>query len=184
MARSQDHCIKLILALIISSLILATLYSTKQAQATNKIVTVGEITLYHENGSTQMTSYNFPLFTGGTPETYSKWFFIKNTGKQPLQISWSITASSIPWNTKAKHHPNGYDHYEGKIYKYSFRIRQDSKKQGDYLAPEKEKIHINGGKEAKLRFELTYTGKPNTPETFTLTVSFTATKAENHRNPK
>jgi hypothetical protein len=130
-----------------------------------------------------MTSYSFPFFTGGTPDIYSKWFFIKNTGKQPLHVSWSITASSIPWNTKSKHHPNGYEHYEGNVCKYSFRIHQTSKRHGDYLAPEKEKILLNVGKEAKLCFELIYTGKPYTAEKFTLTVSFTATEAESAGTP-
>jgi hypothetical protein len=178
----QNHCKKLILSLMICSAILASIYFTKQVQATNKVVTIGEIKLYNEDGCTEVTSYNFPLFRGGTFDTYSKWFFIRNTGKQPLQIRWSITESSIPWKTKIKNYPNGYEHYEGNVCKYSLRIHKDSKNKPDFLAPEKESIILNSGKEARLCFELSYTGKPNTAEKFTLTVSFTATKAESAGN--
>ena len=174
MARFPDHCIKLILILIICSTASAVFCFVEQVQATNKVVTIGEIKLYHEDGSTQMTSYNFPQFDGGMPSTCSKWFFIRNTGKQPVEISWSLTESSIPWNMKTI----GYEYYETNICKYSFGLRQDSKGDGDYLAPEEKSILLNCGEEAKLCFELIYTGRPNTPEIFTLTVSFYATRAE------
>lgn len=182
MARSQDYYIKIIVALTISSVLLAALCFSKQAQATNKVVAIGEIKLYHEDGSTQMTSYNFPLFTGGTPGTYAKWFVVRNTGKQPVHISWSLTASSIAWSRITRHNSKGYDHNEGGIKKYTFRILQDTRKPDAYIPPEQKTILLKGGDSKKLCFELSYSGKPNTAEKFTLTVSFYATKPENEGN--
>ena len=176
------RCINLIVALSICLAVLAALCFTEQAQASNRVVTIGEIKLYHEDGKTQMTSYSFPFFTGGTPYTYSKWFFIKNTGKQPVHLSWSLTASSIAWSRVTRNHPNGYDHTEAGVQKYTFRILQDTRKPDSCVPPEQKTILLKAGESKKLCFELTYSGKPNTAEKFTLTVSFTATKAESETN--
>jgi hypothetical protein len=171
----RDTSVKLTTVLMICLVILNVLV-VESAEASNKITTKGEIRIYDENRESELTSYNFPLFTGGKSSIHSNWFFVKNTGKQKLEVHWSITRSSIPWNIKAKHSFNGYEHYEEGISKYFLSIHTASKKQNNpnYIAPEKGTIRLDGGEETKLCLELTYTGKPNTAEKFKLTITFTA----------
>jgi len=182
MPGSQNYTVKLTIAMTICSIVLATLCFTKPVEARNQVATIGEIKVYNENGISELTSYDFPLFAAGTPGTHLKWFVVRNTGKQPVHISWSLTASSIAWSRITRHNSKGYDHNEGGIKKYTFRILQDTRKPDAYIPPEQKTILLKGGESKKLCFELTYSGKPKTAETFALTVSFYATKAENEGN--
>lgn len=172
MVRLPGCCINVILILLICTTASAVFSLVDQAEATNQIVAFGEIELYCEDGSTRMTSYNFPQFSGGMPGVCSKWFYVRNVGKQPVQISWRLSESSIPWIMSTKQNWIGYDYYETNICKYTFGIH--SNRSGEYLAPKEKSIFLDVEDEAKLCFELTYTGKPNTAELFSLTVSFCA----------
>ena len=168
---------KLIVTLMVCSVALVALCFTKQAEAANKVVTTGEIEVYGEDGLSPMASYDFSLFKAGISGTHFNCFFVKNTGRLPVWVKWSITTSSIVWKPNVKHGFRGYYHYEGGVCKYSFGIRQEFRVVGGYLAPESNSFLLEGGKRAKLWFELSYTGKPSTAETFTLTVSFCAISA-------
>jgi len=63
-------------------------------------------------------------------------------------------------------------------WKYSFGIRQDFSTPADYWHPDREAIFLDVSEGIKLRFELYYTGEPNTAETFTMTLSFYATSSQ------
>ena len=178
MAQIHNHSKKLILTLTILTVIMATFCFTKQTEASNRIATQGDIKIYTENGKSELTSISFPLFTAGKPDTQQKWFTVQNTGKQNVHVSWSITQSSITWNHLTKTKQNGYSHTESSSQKYTLRIRQDKQNQNTYLNPEQNTILLKNKENTKLCLELTYTGKPTTAETFTLTITLTATKTE------
>jgi hypothetical protein len=156
----------LIATLLLDMIILSTLYIVQPAQATNTVAAKGEIELTNNDG-TPFTTYNFALFNPGTPETQTKTFYIRNTGKHTVQIEWRITAGTIQWNRDAR----TYCHYEKGIAKYTLAILQ---KTHGYLKPEKQHILLNPNERTKLTLQLSYTGEPNTPETFTLTIAFIA----------
>jgi len=177
MPGSQNFTVKLTIAMAICTVALATLYFTTPVAARNQIATFGEIQVCNENGKSELTSINFPLFTPAKPATQLEWFVVRNTGKQTVHVCWSLTASSIAWSLFTRRHSNGYDHKEGGIQKYSFRILQDTRKPNAYIPPEQKTILLKSGENKRLCFELSYSGKPSTAETFTLTVSFYATKA-------
>jgi len=170
----RNSCSKILIGLLISSTVFASLYFTKHVDADNGVSVDGTIEAYDSDGVSPLTNYDFPLFTGGTAETCLKDFFVNNTGNQPVAVYWNVTASSIFWEVRATPYPDVYDCYEDNIWKYSFGIRQDFATSADYWYPDGEGVFLGVGEGTKLRFELHYTGEPNTAETFTMAISFYA----------
>ncbi len=167
---------KLAITLIILTILTTTIFLTKPADANNKLNTTGDIKIYNEAGTAELTAITFQLFNPGQQSTQQEPFTIRNTGKHPLQVSWSITESSITWNKITKPKTAGYSHSENETEKYTLRIGQETGKK--YLQPEKNSLHLTRSESANLFFELTYSGKPTTAEVFTLTITFTATNAQ------
>lgn len=164
---------KLIVILVMSNIIFATLYFSKQVDAKNGITVIGEIEVYDSDGISPLTSYNFPLFVGGTNETFNKNFFINNTGNQPVSVYWNISTSSIDWEVKKS--LDFYEYYENeKECKYSFGIRQDSLLTIDYWHPNTEALFLDVNNEKNLHFELSYSGESISSETFSMTITFYA----------
>ena len=174
MAKLLSSCSKIIIVLIISSTVFPALYFTKNVDAGNGISVDGAIEVYDSDGVSPLTNNDFPLFTGGTAETFLKDFFINNTGNQPISVYWNVSTSSIPWEIRTTPYRDAYDCYEDNIWKYSFGIRQDFAASADYWYPDGEGVFLGVGEGIKLRLELYYTGEPNTAETFTMTISFYA----------
>ena len=94
MSRKQFLAIiALMLMLITSSVAFAVLYMTKSVTITGGVSVVGAIEVYDEDGVTPLTDYDFSLFTGGTPESLQKYFFINNMGNQPVYVYWNISST-------------------------------------------------------------------------------------------
>ena len=174
MAKFINSCTGIVILLLFSSTVSAALYLTKLVDASNNVSVYGAIEVYGSDGNSPLTSYCFPLFTGGTAETFLKGFFINNTGSQTVSVYWNVTSSSVSWQVRATPFPDMYDCYEDNIRKYSFGIRQDSMASADYWSPEGETVLLGVGTGIRLQFELYYTGEPNTAETFTMVISFCA----------
>jgi len=165
-----------ILVLLVSNLVLAALFGAKPVCARNGVSALGAIEVYDSDGVTPLTGYNFPLFVGGTVDTFTKSFFIRNVGSQPVDVYWNLTGSSISWELRAAPYLNVYDHYEEGVLKFSFGVTQDLTVSTDYWHPDWEVIFLGVDEGVELGFELHYTGEPNTAETFAMTVSFYATQ--------
>jgi len=181
MVKLSKYYRRLIIVLVISNIAFATLFLTKLVGAGNVVSVIGAIEVYDSDGVSPLTSYDFPLFTGAVAETFLKYFFVNNTGNQPVYVYWNISTSSIAWEART---PNldVYDYCEDSTWKYSFGIRQDFLTPTDYWHPDREAIFLGVSEGIKLRFELYYTGEPNTAETFTMTISFYAT-SEDSQDP-
>lgn len=174
MEKLRIMCSGLILVLLVSNLVLAALFLLKPVSAHNGISTAGEIAVYDSDGTTPLTGYDFPLFSGGLTDTFTKRFFIRNVGSDPVSVYWNITGSSISWELRAAPCLNVYDHYEEGFLKFSFGVTQGSTVPADYWHPSWEAILLGADEEVELGFELHYTGEPNTAEIFAMTVSFYA----------
>jgi hypothetical protein len=173
--RSRLHTLVIVLAM--SNIAFAAVDFSKQAHADSELAVVGEIRVYDSDGVTPLAGYNFPLFVGGTADTFFKFFFINNTGNHPVDVRWNVITSSVSWRSRGPYR-DMYDHYEDRILKYSFGISQDLMSQ-DYWQPNTEVIFLRVNEGVNLRFELRYTGRPNTAETFSIKVSFRA-NSHNH----
>jgi hypothetical protein len=166
-----DHQ-KLIGILVVINIIFTPLFFIKHVNSYNGITVIGEIEVYDSDGISPLTSYDFPLFSGGTSDTFHKHFFIKNTGNQPVSVYWNISESSINWNLKKS--LNLYKYYENGVCKYSFGIPQESLLTTDYWQPNTEALFLGVDDGKNLHFELFYTGETISSETFRLTISFYA----------
>jgi hypothetical protein len=157
------------------AVVITTLFTLTTAKASNRLITNGDIEICDANG-VKLTRITFQQFNPGQQSIRQQAFSIRNTGKHPLQVSWSISESSIGWNQLTKQ-GNGYSHSANEIEKYDLRIGEEIGKNRKYLQPERNSLHLSGEESAKLFFELTYSGKPNAAEVFTLTITFVATSA-------
>ena len=173
MLKSRDSYRWLIIVSVIGNIVFVTLLLAEPAGAANVMSVEGTIEVYDSDGETPLTSYDFPLFTGGRAETFVKDFFVNNTGNQPVYVYWNISESSIVWEAQTLH-LDMYDHFEDDTWKFSFGIRQDFSPPTDYWQPDGAAIFLSVGEGIKLRCELYYTGEPNTAETFTMTLSLCA----------
>jgi hypothetical protein len=175
MAQPSVNHKKLVITLIILTISTSTIFLTKPAEASSKLTTIGDIKIYNENGTTELTTIAFQLFTPGQKSTQQAPFIIRNTGKHPIQVNWSISENSITWNKITKPKSAGYRHSEDRTEKYTLRIGQDIGNKNKYLQPERNSLQLAREESMKLFFELTYSGRPTTAEVFTLTIAFTAT---------
>lgn len=165
--------IALVIILAASNVALAVLYMTKNVNISGGVSVLGAIELYEEDGVTPFTSYDFPLFTGGTVGNFFKYFFINNTGNQPVYVYWNISSSSITWGADAF----GYYHAEGGYGKYYFQLYNATTTFApkEYVTP--GVIHLDVGAGQRCYILLNYQGSPNTAETFTLVMTFYAQDA-------
>jgi hypothetical protein len=166
--------VALVLILAASNIAFAVLYMTKNVSISGGVATAGAIEIYDSDGTTPLTSYDFPLFTGGTSQGFTRNFFVNNTGNTPVYVYWNISSSSITWAV----HVNGYDHMENGV-KYSFIIINPDTMYGwspnDFPTP--EALYLGVGEGQLRQIGLYYSGEPNTAETFTLVMSFYAQDA-------
>jgi fermentation-respiration switch protein FrsA (DUF1100 family) len=164
--------IGLVIILAATNVAFAVLYMTKNVNISGGVATVGAIEVYGADGVTPLLSYGFPLFTGGTYQVFTTDFFINNTGNVAVYVDWNISSSSITWTAWA----SGYGHMEDSVYKYDFSIYNPDL--GDHWAPNDytypEYLWLSPGQGQRLQIYFTYYGSPNTPETFTLVMSFYA----------
>ena len=173
MANASSIGKQFIITLLILTIITTTFCLTKQADACN-VTIYGEIKILSENGKTELNAIKFQLFTPGKQETQHKSFIITNMGKQPVYIRWAIAKSSIAWNSGLKQTQPGYAHTQDGIQKYTLRIVQTARGHSKCLQPTEAVIFLKDKEDVRLTLELTYSGKPSTPETFTLTLTFIA----------
>jgi hypothetical protein len=178
MTDAQNHCAELIVALAVCTVFLTLLLSAKPVEAYSGITTEGDIRICTESGQSELTIIRFPLFTAGRPDKQDEWFIVRNVAEQPVYVSWSISSSSILWSPVASGSQSGYDHDEGGVQKYTFRILQHDQGKVMCLAPEQAILVLKERESVKLCFELAYSGSPTTAETFTMTVTFHAAEGE------
>lgn len=173
-SRKTIAIIALVIILAASNVAFAVLYMTKNVNITGGVSAVGAIEIYQEDGVTPLTSYDFPLFTGGTAGPQYLDFFVNNTGNQPVYVTWNISASSISWEIAL----DGHRHWENSVIKYWCQLYREEIP-GSYWYPyttgtPQETVFLAVGAGIKIRLWLTYTGQPATAETFSLVISFYA----------
>lgn len=158
----------------ISNVTLALLYISRDVDITGGVDVVGSIEVFDEDGVTVLTNYTFDNFTGGEAAGSMKYFYINNTGNQPVYITWNISSSSLSWDPVL----TGYSHSVSVVQKYSFMVQTDlgsgwiNLAPNDYASP--TVVFMPAGNREQFRFNLQYTGDVNTAEIFTLTVTFYA----------
>jgi hypothetical protein len=174
LSKKQLALIALVVVLAISNIAFAVLYETRNVDFTGGVSVIGDIEVFRDDGTTVLTSFDFPNFTGGVAYTHQLDFFINNTGNQPLYVYWNISTStstsSVAWSIQIDH----YRGYEAAAHKYSFSIYNGT---SDFWTPDTEARMIPVGQRIQERFELMYIGDPATAETFSLTVTFYARDA-------
>jgi hypothetical protein len=167
--------IGIILILGVGNVAFALLYMSRSVDITGGVSVVGTIEVYDEDAVTIMTSYDFPNFTGGVAGEGIKYFYINNTGNQPVNVNWNISSSSLIWNPISV----GYEHEEAAVTKYEFFVQNASSL--DYVAPNSYptpgSVYIDVGESAYMRIMHQYTGNPNTAEQYSLTMTFYAEDA-------
>jgi len=65
LSKKQLALIALVIVLVISNIAFAVLYMTRDVTITGGVSTVGSIEVYKDDGTTLLTSIDFPNFTGG-----------------------------------------------------------------------------------------------------------------------
>ena len=170
LSKKRLALIALVVALAIGNITFAILYMTRDVNITGGVSKVGSIEVYQDDGVTVLTSFDFPNFTGGVARIELFWFFINNTGNQPVYVYWNISTSSISWTNMS----TGYIHEESAITKYSFTIFNGT---SEYWVPDTEARIIPVGQAVHERMRLWYFGEPSTAETFSFTVTFYAKDA-------
>ena len=167
--------IGVVFVLGLSNVGFALMYMSRDVGITGGVSTVGSIEVYESDGVTVLTSYDFSNFTGGVEETSYKEFFINNTGNRPIDVSWNVS-SPLTWQLGGQH----YEYIENFNLKYILWIEANWTTTTDIWAPLNTgypPLHIPVGEGQHLRFDLYYSGIPNTAEQFSLTVTFYAEDA-------
>jgi hypothetical protein len=152
---------------------------SKDATFTGGVQVIGEIELYTwPGGVIPFTGTDFANFTGGQVGGHLEYFFINNTGEQPVYVYWNISSSNLAWDATSK----GYNHTETAVVKYSLNLATsyvpdpiDHWSPNEYTTP--EALYLNVGEGKKVTLVLLYTGEPNTAETFTVVTTFYAENA-------
>ena len=170
LSKKQLALIALVIVLAISNIAFAVLYVTRNVDFTGGVSVIGDIEVFKDDGTTVLTSFDFPNFTGGVMQVHTLDFFINNTGNQPLYVYWNISTSSIAWSNLTE----VYRHYEEATHKYTFAVYNAT---NDLWTPDTEARMIPVGQRIQETFELQYIGAPATAETFSLTVTFYARDA-------
>jgi hypothetical protein len=168
--------IGVILVLVYLNITIASLYMTKSLTITGGVSVVGAIQIYDSDGVTPLTSIAFNNFTGGNGTQFFKYYYVNNTGNQPVYVRWNISSSTITWLNMTTY----YAHNESGVPKYLFYNYPPSGYFGTgYPWSPRESnstaaISLAVGSGVQCFFMLFYSGFPDTPETFSLTVTFYA----------
>ena len=163
----------LVVVLAATNIALAVLYMSKNVNISGGVSAVGAIQVYDMDGITPLTGYDFPLFSMGTQESLSRYFFINNTGNQPVYVSWNISSSSIEWSIVN----NEYCHFEDSTMKYKFLTEQRLPSAlYQWWAPNTS-LYLGVGEGKQVQNHLWYSGEPMTAEIFTLMLTFYAQDA-------
>lgn len=163
-----------ILLLGVGNVALAILYMSRDLEITGGIDAVGQIEIYDSDAETVLTNVDFPNFTGSIGDTHLQLFYINNTGNQPLNVTWEISASSFTWLPISV----GYDYWESGAQKYILQIETNIAASWVPLAPLDYAtpgiLQLAVGESAWMRMSLQYGGYPNLAETFSFTITFYA----------
>ncbi|UCC27457.1 MAG: hypothetical protein JSW29_05090 [Candidatus Bathyarchaeota archaeon] len=169
LSKKQLGLIALVIVLVIGNIAFAYLYVTRNVDFTGGVSTVGDIIVFKDDVTTELTSFDFINFTGGVPQGHLLGFFINNTGNQPVYVYWNITTSSIAWFKGG----TGYQYNEEATAKYTFGIYNAT----GWWTPDTGARRIGVGERIQETYSLSYTGSPVTAEAFSFTVTFYARDA-------
>ena len=164
--------IALLILLTSTSVTFAVLYVTRNVYITGGVSVVGEIEVYEDDGTTLLESYDFPLFTGGVYEQQSLYFYINNTGNQPVNVYWNISDSSKSWTADEYGYISSPSGFGFDIMTSWLPDPNEYWTPNEYTTPEALYLDVDGS--AYLRLRHTYIGSPNIADTYTLTMSFYA----------
>ena len=179
-SRKHLAIIALVVILAVTNVTLAVqLYMTKSVNISGGVQTVGTIEVYDEDGTTPLTSYDFPLWNPGEGGLLTKNFFINNTGNVMVYVYWNISSSSIVWTQD--YGGEGYENMEDSYIKYTFYMYKNyaeaQRWRPDEAWASPNAVGLDVGKGKMVTMELLYTGEPATAGTFTLVTSFYARNA-------
>lgn len=180
LGRKQAGLLALVIVLIATNIAFAAWLVTRNITMTGGVETVGDIKVYNQDGTQEVSAFNFALFTGGTSATQNIFFRIKNTGNTPALVEWKISSSPITWTVDTEYSKDYYRHIVGTDTKYTLKINKQPPLNGIWAPQDAtdpsaaEQITLAVGEYAILALELYYNGAVNIAETFSLTVSFYA----------
>jgi hypothetical protein len=177
-SKKQLVIIAVVAILAIANVALAVLYMTRNVDISGGVSVIGDIEVYEDDGTTTLTSFDFPNFTGAIGEVKYLYFFVNNTGNVPVYVYWNISASSlVGWTPTA----SGYQYNESSVQKYAYYMQSSWSPSIDYWAPNDhsspESLYLGVGEGNYCRVHHAYTGSPITDEVYTLTMSFYAEDA-------
>ncbi len=176
--KKQWAIIALILALIATNVTVAALFMNRDVTISGGVRTEGAIQVYDETGETVMTTYDFPEFTSTSGNTYSKQFFVNNTGNAPVVVYWGIF-NPIPTSWSIPEHENYYILQEDNNMKFQFTIYKTDIPGGStgYWQPTYSTGHgvsLGVGQGGKFSIDLLYNRTINTAGDFSFLLSFSA----------
>ncbi len=176
--------IALLITLTSTSVAFAVIYMTKSVNITGGVSVVGAIEVYEDDGTTPLTSYDFPNFTGGQGLNQFMNFFINNTGNQPVYVYWNMSSASSTTSAYWTATSMGYSGWEGSpppINKYGFYIATSWPSPYVYWASNEWTtpgvLYLDVGEGKELRIFHSYTGLVVTAELYSFTLNFYAEDA-------
>jgi hypothetical protein len=180
LSKKRIAIIGFIITLITTNVALAYMYMNKDVMISGGVKASGAIAIYQEDGVTELTDLNFPLFEGST-HSASRFFFLKNTGNLPVNVYWSISSSNPAfWSLESG--GQAYVYTEETQTKFRFSINKQILPNGNpgngeiwYPDPTGTQfLTIDVGQSAKLAMDLLHYTAVNTPSTFSFVLSFYA----------
>ncbi len=183
-SKKQMAFFALVPVLIVSNIVFAVLYMTKNVSITGGIATVGKIALYEEDGITEWTSWDMPLFTPGEWGEWDFYFMINNTGNTPVYLYWNMSYSDISWLAEFDAGDGWYSHKLTGTTKYMIRMAIDDNMTDLWNpndCPGPESLYLDVASSINFRLNFVYRGTvfpvTDPPETFAVTISFYAEDA-------
>ncbi len=170
----QWAIVAILLSLVGANIAIAAWVVTRTLDITGGVAVQGNIQLYDEIGSQIITGFNFDEFT--VSGTQNLLFQIRNTGNTPAVVTWDLTDTSIVWNLNTNYFTHDHDTQN----QFTLRMNKRSPLEGIWapapssLPAADKQITLQPGEAAPVAVQLDYSGTPNTPETFSLKMSFTA----------
>ncbi|UCE38705.1 MAG: hypothetical protein JSW00_05615, partial [Thermoplasmata archaeon] len=139
--------ISVVIALVVSNTVFALLWMTRDVDITGGVSVVGAIEVYDEDGTTLLTDITFENYTGGVESVRSQYFFINNTGNQPVYVYWNISSSSVSWTPVEYGYLEQFDNaYVFQIYTSWSPDPTEYWSPNDYTTPEALYIAAGQGK--------------------------------------
>ncbi len=178
MNKKQWAIIALILALVATNVTVAALFMNRDVTISGGVRTEGAIQVYDETGEAVMTTYDFPEFTSTSGTTYSKQFFVNNTGNVPVFVYWDIF-NPIPASWSVAEGEDYYIFQENSNMKFRFTINKVDVPVGGtgYWQPTYSTGHgvsLGVGQGGKFSIDLYYNTTVNTAGDFSFVLSFSA----------